>query len=159
MALSKSLKNLLKEHQLGRNKAQKMADSRVQEALEALADWVSSHDSLFQWNAAEGLNGATASTKAPAALALSTTVEVDLTDSLNKTNTFAQNASVTVSISSGTATGKKINGGTAPIVLSMVDGKATLTASATAAGTMVLGLSAPSPAGLAVSDVLTITFS
>lgn len=159
MALSKALRNLLAEHQAGRNKAQKMADSRVQEMIENLSDWIDSHNSLFQWNASEGLNGSTASTLAPAAGALSATVEVDLTDSLNKVNLFNQSAQVTVSITGGTAAGRAINGGSSPVVLTMVDGKASLLASATGTGTVILGLSAPSPAGLGVSDALTITFS
>lgn len=159
MALSNELRRLIQSAELGETNDAKYVDRHAQEALAALIMWVESHDSLFQFLGAEGLNGATASTLAPAGGVLSVDVEVDLTDTLNKLDTFNQSAEVTVTMFGGSATGKKLNGGTSPVVLTMQDGKATVTASATSTGTMILHLSAPSPASLGVTDVLTITLS
>jgi len=159
MSLSSELQRLIASAEAGKTNDQKFMDRHMQEALAALLMWVESHDAMYQWNASEGLNGTTASTAAPTAGLLTYTAEGDLTDAANIPDAFRQNGDVTVSITGGSATAKKINGGTAPVVLTMVDGKATLTATATSTGTLILGLSAPHPASADVTDVLTITFS
>ena len=148
MALSKALKNLFKEHQAGRRKAQKMADSRVQEALEGLLDWMMAHDAAFHLSA-----------PTPAGGARSATVTCKLEDADGVLDPWNCSSHVTLSITGGTASGKKLNGGTSPVVLTMDEGLTTALASATSTGTLILGLSAPSPAGLDATATLTITFS
>jgi hypothetical protein len=113
----------------------------------------------MQWNGTGGPNGTGASALAPAASVLSVDAEVWVTDTFNMRDILNQTSMVTVSITGGTATGATIDGGAGPVVLTMVDGKASVLAAATSTGTIILGLSAPSPAGLNVADVLTITLS
>ena len=95
----------------------------------------------------------------PAGGARSASVMLAVYDANSNLNTFDQSSYCTVSITGGGATGKKINGVAGPIVVHMVNGQALLTVTATSVGTLILGLSAPSPAGLAVASTATITFS
>lgn len=115
-----------------------------------LANWVLAQDSQIVW---------TPDTLAPAAGLRSATASLAVQNAGGFTDFFNEYTTVTATITGGTATGKALNGSASPAILTMVDGVASLLVSATGAGTVTVGLSAPTPAGLTVTDVLTVTFS
>ncbi len=158
MALSKDLRNIIAGVESGDDSGQLFASRQVMEALGALISWVEGGDTLIQWDGDEGLNGATASTLAPAALVTSVDVKLKVTNAANVQDPLRQNASATVTLT-GTATAKTINGVAGPLVVELVDGEAEVTLAATTTGTIIATLSAGSPAALSATDVLTVTLS
>lgn len=115
-----------------------------------LANWVLDQDSKIAW---------TPNTLAPAVGLRSVTASLSVQNAGGFTDFFNGSTTVTATITGGTALGHALNGLSVPVILKMVDGAAHLLVSATGAGTVTVGLSAPTPAGLAVIDVLTVTFS
>jgi hypothetical protein len=115
------------------------------------------------WNSGvEGLNGVTANTAAGViGLAQENTVKLAMADGSNNINGLSQGNQVTVTVS-GTATNKLIDAGdgfvAGPVVVTLVDGEATLTTKADYATTetLILTLSAPS-AGKTADGTYTIT--
>lgn len=155
--LSSDMRNFLKDVQPDGNLRGPLLDDKEGLLLMALmSNWIMDHNAKMQWNGAEGLNGATASTLAPAGGVRSGSTDVVVTDSLDKHNWLDQSSTVLCTVT-GTATGKLVNGVAGPITLTMVDGKASVAWSATSAGTIILTLSASNPS--MSHDVLTITLS
>lgn len=158
MALSNEARNLVLSAEAGRNDDQKFMSREAQELMAALILWAEAGDTRMQWNGAEGLNGGTGNTLAPAGGVLSTPADMYVTNASNTPDPFRQNASVHVTLT-GTAAGKKINGVAGPLVIDLVDGHAQVTLSATGTGTVIATMSSPLPSPLLGADVLTVTFS
>ncbi len=155
--LSSDMRNFLKDVQPDGNLRGPLLDDKDGLILLALmSNWIMDHNAKMQWDASEGLNGATASTLAPASGVLSGSTDVVVTDSLDKENWLDQTSTVLCTVT-GTATGKTINGEAGPLTLTMVDGRASVEWAATSTGTIILTLSASNPS--MSHDVLTITLS
>jgi hypothetical protein len=148
MALSSDIRNFIKDSQLGLTNGPVIGDREGLELLGQVVNWVTSHDSQLV------LSGPAA----PAASARTNTVTLSIEDAAGKLNNMNQTSTVVVTVTGG-ASGKLINGVAGPITVTMVDGQASLAVSATSVGTLILGLSAPSPAGLTVTSTHTTTFS
>ena len=148
MSLSNNLRNFIIDMRDGILEGLFIPKRDVLSLLGNMTNWIEAHSTKF-W-----LTGSV-----PAAGARTANVKLAVYDAANVQNNFDQTSYCTVSITGGGAAGRKINGGTAPIVCTMVDGEVTIEVSATGVGTVILGLSLPSPAGLAVASTATITFS
>ena len=85
-------------------------------------------------------------------------VEISSVDANDVVNTFDSVSEVTVTITGGTATTPTIDGGAGPVDVTVVDGVISVEIAAAGAGTVILGLSA-GPAGIDVSDTITVTLS
>ena len=148
MSLSNNLRNFITDMRDGILEGLFIPKRDVLSLLGNMTNWIESHSTKF-W-----LTGSV-----PATGILVAPVKLAVYDAASIQNVFDQTSSVTVSITGGGATGKKIDGVVGPTVYTMVDGEVTILASATSTGTLILGLSAPTPAGLAVASTATITFS
>ena len=148
MTLSNNLRNFIVDMRDGILEGLFIPKRDVLSLLGAMTNWVEAHSTKF-W-----LTGTV-----PGAGVLVAPVTLAVYDAANVMNGFDQTSNVLVSITGGGAAGKKIDGVVGPTRYTMVDGQVTIMASATGVGTLILGLSAPSPAGLAVASTATITFS
>jgi len=93
-------------------------------------------------------------------------VPVEVANGVGIRNTFAENQTVQVDISGGTASGKQLQGpdGTlgavdGSLVVTLKDGQALVTVLATSTGTVNLALSNPSKTTLQTTDTAVVTFS
>ena len=175
MALTNNERQFIQAVEQGESTFQFPPKRDVLGLIGTVISWVESQDTQF-----------TLSCPTPAADALSAVATVTV-GSATAADPFNQSASVKVSITGGNAAGRVLIGPvpaetlvsvptdkqavTQPewqenaassgqhLVLTMQDGVAHFTVSATAAGTVILGLSQPTPSGLAVISTLTVTFS
>ena len=149
MSLSNNEREFLLNAALGKKDGPFIPKRELLDIVGNMANWITSHSTKF-WLTLLAVPGAGVRTAQ---------VKLAVYDASSIQNVFDQTSYCTVSITGGGAAGKKINGVAGPLVITMVDGEATIEVSATGVGTAILGLSLPSPAGLAVASTATVTFS
>lgn len=150
MALSQDVRNFIKDLRDSSLDGLHISDRSGLELLGAVVNWMESRDSAYDIDYSSG---------APAGGARSSLVNLKLNDADGVKNLFNQTSKVTVTITGGTATGPTIDGAAGPTEYTMQDGEKEIAVAATSTGTVVLGLSAPDPSGLTVTDTHTVTFS
>jgi len=149
MSLSNNLRSFIAGMRAGIMRGLFIPKRDVLTLLGNMTNWIEAHSTKF-WLTLLAV---------PAGGARTAQVKLAVYDASSVQNNMDQTSYCTVSITGGGAAGKMIDGVVGPTVYTMVDGEVTIEVSATGVGTVILGLSLPSPAGLAVASTATVTFS